>query len=252
VLLLHLKTLLRQLLLPPNSLLLLGFVGLLIWQRRPRLARALIAFVLGSIWLLSTPAIATQLMRLAQQYPPVSSSQLSGAQAIVVIGGGDFREFAPEYGGPAAGGELLEKIGYAAYLARRTRLPILVSGFEPETAAMRATLRQEFDIEPRWVDSEAYDTFENARNSARQLKHDAVERILLITSADHMHRSVEEFTAAGLSVVAAPVGTRGPHTRNFMDYVPRLEALGDSYQSIYELLGEAVRRFLAFSHLRRQ
>ena len=35
---------------------------------------------------------------------------------------------APEYGGPAAGPGLLERLSYGAYVARRTGLPVLVSG----------------------------------------------------------------------------------------------------------------------------
>ncbi len=74
------------------------------------------------------------------------------AQAIVILGGGGQRALAPEYGGPSAGPELMDKLAYGAYLSRRTGLPILVTGFGIEAEAMRATLRENFDIQPRWVD----------------------------------------------------------------------------------------------------
>ena len=44
MLLLHIKTALRELVLPPACLLLLGFAGLLLLPRRPRLGRILIAW----------------------------------------------------------------------------------------------------------------------------------------------------------------------------------------------------------------
>ena len=101
MLLLQLKTLLRSLVLPPAGPLLLGFLGMFLLKRRPALARALLAIGLGSLWLLSTPLVSDAITRPAEHYPPLDPSQVTGAQAIVVLGGGGQRLFAPEYGGPA-------------------------------------------------------------------------------------------------------------------------------------------------------
>src|SRR5450755_3002097 len=144
LLLLRLKTVLRQLLLPPAGPLLLAIIGLLLLQRRPRLARGLLALGLGSLWLLSTPVIADAITRLTGNYPALDLNQLAGAQAIVILGGGGQRDLAPEYGGPAAEPEELERLAYGAFIARRTGLPVLVTGFEGEAVAMRATLRRNF------------------------------------------------------------------------------------------------------------
>ena len=251
MLLLHLKTLLRELLLPPISPLLLGFAGLLLLQRRPRLARGLLIFALGSLWLLATPLISNAIVRSAQHYPALDLSQLDGAQAIVILGGGGGRAWAPEYGGPAAGGELLEKLGYGSFIARRTGLPILVTGARIEVSTMLATLRQNFDLDPRWVDDQAYDTFDNASNAAALLKRDGINRVILLTRAAHMWRSVHEFTAVGLTVVPAPVGINTRRPLVLLDYLPRADALLESYEACYELLGEPVRIVLAAMHLRR-
>jgi uncharacterized SAM-binding protein YcdF (DUF218 family) len=71
--LLHLKSLVRDLLLPPAGPLLLGLVGLWLWSRRPRLARALIALCVASLWLLSTPLIAERkAMRRSIGHDPAS------------------------------------------------------------------------------------------------------------------------------------------------------------------------------------
>ena len=252
LLLLRLKTVLRQLLLPPAGPLLLAIIGLLLLQRRPRLARGLLALGLGSLWLLPTPVIADAITRLAEHYPPLNLSQLGGAQAIVILGGGGQRNFAPEYGGPAAEPEQFERLAYGAFVARRTDLPLLVTGFGDEAVAMRATLRRNFDLDPRWVDDQAYDTFQNAHNSAGLLKRDGIRRVILVTRATHMWRSVHEFTAAGLEVVPAPFGILAPRDFGVFSYLPSVTALSRSYAACYELLGEPVRMFLAASHLRRQ
>src|ERR1039458_7125804 len=78
--LLQFKTFLRVLLLPPAGPLLLAIMGLLLLQRRARLARALLALGLGSLWLLATPVIAEAITRLAEHYPPLDLSQLGGEQ----------------------------------------------------------------------------------------------------------------------------------------------------------------------------
>jgi len=252
VLWLHLKTVLRQLLLPPAGLLLLLFTGAVLWSRRPRLARSLILFATASMWLLACPVVSDWLVRIAQRAPPFMLSQVDGAQAIAVLGGGSSREVAPEYGGdPAADQELLDKLSYAAYLARRTSLPILVTGARVEALAMRATLRRNFDIEPRWIDADAYDTFDNARNAAQLLHRDGIHRVILITGAMHTFRASQDFLAAGLSVLPAPVGTLRARHLTFLDFVPTTMALHRSYEAFYELLGEPARQLLAATHLRR-
>lgn len=253
MLLLYLKTVLRELVLPPAGPLLLGIVGLLLLRQRPRLGRSLIALALLSLWLLSTPLIADAVVSLAQSYPALDLSRLEGAQAIAILGGGVSRAVSPEYGGaPSAGEELMDKLAYGAYVSRRTALPILITGFEYETDAMQSTLRTIFDIQPRWIDRNAYDTFQNARNSASLLRGDGIQRVVLITTATHMRRSVNEFAAAGLTVVPAPMDIPAPPPPTVGLYLPSAGALLRSSEAIYELIGEPVRRILAATHARRQ
>jgi uncharacterized SAM-binding protein YcdF (DUF218 family) len=145
---------------------------------------------------------------------------------------------------------LLERLSYGAYIAGKTGLPILVTGFQKEADTMRDTLLRNFGVGPRWVDDQAYDTFDNARNSVRLLKADGVNRIVLVTNASHMWRSVHEFTAAGIEVVPAPSGVLARREVGPSRFVPNPDALLRAHVAIYELLGEPVRAFLAASHLR--
>jgi uncharacterized SAM-binding protein YcdF (DUF218 family) len=249
--LLRIKTLLKGLILPPAGPILLAVVGVFLIKRRPLLARICLVLGLGSLWLLSTPVVSDALSGLAEHYPPLDLRSIAGAQAVVILGGGGQRAFAPEYGGPAAEPILLERLSYGAYIAGKTGLPILVTGYHIEAAAMRATLLRNFGIDPRWVDDESYDTFENARNSVRLLKADGVDRIVLVTHGTHMWRSVHEFTAAGVEVVPAPAGMRAQRDFGFLRYVPNPYALQRAHAAINELLGEPVRTLLAVSYLRR-
>lgn len=250
--LLQLKTLLKSLIFPPTGPLLLALAGVLLLRRRPRLARGCLILAFGSLWLLATPVVSDLLSALAEHYPPLDLRNAAGAQAVVILGGGGQRANAPEYAGPSADPLLLERLSYGAYIARNTGLPVLVTGFRIEADAMRDTLDRNFGIGARWVDADAYDTFENARNSVRLLKSGGVQRIVLVTRATHMWRSVQEFTAAGIDVVPAPVGILAERETGVYRYLPGSDALGRADAAINELLGDLVRRFLATSHLRRQ
>lgn len=249
--LLQLKTLLKELFLPPAGPLLLALLGLLLLKARPRLAKAFLIAGLASLWLLSTPIVSDGLAGLVELYPPLDFRQAATAQAVVILGGGGQRAFAPEYGGPAAEPPSLERLSYGAYVAKKTGLPILITGFSLEARAMHDSLQRNFGIEPRWIDDRAFDTFQNARNSARILKADNVRRIILVTHATHMRRSVQEFTAAGLDVVPAPVGILAVRDFGVLRFLPNSDALLRSHNAIYELIGVPVRIFLAASHLRR-
>jgi uncharacterized SAM-binding protein YcdF (DUF218 family) len=250
--LLRLKTLLKAIIFPPSGPLLLGILGLFLIRRRPRLARACLILAPGSLWVLSTPWGSDALAGLAEHYPPLDLQSATGAQAIVILGGGGQRAFAPEYGGPAAEPLLLERLSFGAYIARKTGLPILVTGYHIEAAAMRDTLQRNFDAGVRWFDDQSYDTFENARNSVRLLKADGVHRVVLVTRATHMWRSVHEFTAAGIEVVPAPVGILAEREPGYFRLVPNADALLRTCAAINELVGEPMRNLLAALHLRSQ
>jgi uncharacterized SAM-binding protein YcdF (DUF218 family) len=251
-----LKMLLGSVLLPPGGLLLLAGTGLGLVARgragraAPRAGWTLIITSLVALWLLSTSVVADGLTRLAERYPALDLSRPPRAQAIVILGGGSAR-LAPEYGGPAAGAELLERVSYGAYLARRTGLPVLVSGSPDEALAMRATLTRDFGINPRWVDDAARDTFDNAQVSARLLRADGIARVLLVTSSLHEWRAVQEFESAGLAVEPAPVHIWAPRPRAPLDYLPVPQALLRSTEALHEIIGGAARPLLAASHLRR-
>jgi uncharacterized SAM-binding protein YcdF (DUF218 family) len=250
--LLQLKTLLRELVLPPSGPLLLALLGLVLLKRRAVLARICLIAGVGSLWLLSTPIISDAMTRLVERYPPLDLQKAANAQAIVILGGGGQRVLAPEYSGPAAEPFLLERLSYGAYLAQKTGLPVLVTGFAVEARAMHDTLQRNFGLKVRWTDSEAYDTFQNARNAARILKADGVYRVVLVTRATHMWRSVQEFTQAGLEVVPAPVGLLSNRDFGILRCLPNPDALLRSHAAIYEMIGEPVRLLLSATHLRRQ
>jgi uncharacterized SAM-binding protein YcdF (DUF218 family) len=240
-----LKVLARELILPPTSPLLLTLIGALLAWRRRRLGWVLFAVGFGSLWLLCVPVVADQLARLAERYPALDPTQPVAAQAVVVIGGGAHRAYAPEYGGPMADGILLERLTLAAYLAHRFSLPLAVSGAPTESAAMAQTLTRNLEVTPRWIEGNSRDTFENAQLSAKLLFPAGVKKIILVTSSAHEWRAVREFEGAGFQVLPAPAGVLATREAGIFRYWPSIAALERSSASIYELIGEPMRRLLS-------
>ncbi len=248
------KILFKSFLLPPvGRLLALLLIALLI-KGRPRLGRALLWIYLGLFYVLSVPFFATNLLLSLQWYPPLEeSADIRSAGAIVVLsaagyrGGPEYREAdAPEAAADRAGSLTLQRLQYAAYLARRTDLPILTTGggrqFGPERSMaqlMKRTLEEDFRLTVRWTEDHSLDTFQNARNSGALLRAEGIETVLLVTHAWHMPRAVFSFETAGLRVIAAPTRFALPPEPTMGDFWPSMGALQASYYGLHEWLGLA-------------
>ncbi len=245
-----LKTLARELILPPTSFLLLMLSGaVLVWRQR-RFGWAVFVVGFGSAWLLCTPVVADRLSMLAEGYPALNPAQPVDAQAVVVLGGGGQRNHAPEYNGPMAEPLLLERLALAAHLARHYSLPLAISGAPAESVAMSQTLSRSFGVPPRWIEGNSRDTFENAQLSAKLLLPTGIKRIILVTSSPHEWRAAHEFMGAGFDVVPAPAGVLASREKGVFGYVPSSAALGRSYAAVYELIGEPTRRLLSAAGVR--
>jgi uncharacterized SAM-binding protein YcdF (DUF218 family) len=237
------KLFLKNLVLPPTGPLILAVAGGLLAALSVRL-RALgigLAATAGALlWGLSTPVIADILLRSIERYPALDLAKPVDAQAIVILGGG-VRVDAPEYGSAAPGASTLERVVYGARVARATGLPVLVSGSHYEAIAMDAFLQRDLAVTPRWVESHSRDTRENARMSAAILAPAGVRKLVLVTSAAHMARSVAEFEQAGFSVVPAPAAMWTLRERGILRWVPNADALVRSQRALYEALGRVVQ-----------
>ena len=143
-LLFSLKKIVAALVLPPLAPLLLIVAGLvLLLLRRPRTGHTLAWLGVAATVFFSSGYTVNWLARTLEPPTPISADELARAQAIVILGGGR-RHYAPEYeGGETVNSRTLERIRYGALLARRSRLPVLVSGGNPTGNRPEATLMSE-------------------------------------------------------------------------------------------------------------
>ena len=266
-----LKPLLAACALPPVPFLLLALFGVRRARAGRRSGTTLVVIACAGVWLACCNAVADRLEPLLLDVPAALTAgdraQLAAraargeAMAIVVLGGGIDR-MAPEYGRPSLGAEALQRLRYATWLSRQTRIPLAVSGgigwagSRPEGAmsfneadVMGAIAAEDFQCAPRWRESASRDTRENAVDTLALLAPQGVREIVVVTHAWHMPRAMREFRAAAaraasaappgagpIVIRAAPMGSTGPDDRAILDWMPS----GSGAQRVRALLRDAL------------
>lgn len=245
------RAFIKTLVLPPAASLLLALLSLFIWRRWPKVARSCLALSLLSLWLLSTPLISYVLRdHLERDYQPLNLEAVpSGISAVVILGGGR-RPDAQEYGADTVNPRTLARLRFGAEIHRRTQLPLLLTGGRvygdeavAEAQLMARVLRDEFQVPVQWLEVNSRTTAENAYLSAKLLRQQDIDSILLVTHAWHMPRAVWVFEQAGLKVVPAPMGYRSAFKFQSTSFLPSAEALLSSHYALHEILGGWVYRW---------
>ena len=247
-------SILKTLVLPPSCFFILFLAAWLVAKWRPTLGRILLWSLLALVYLSATPFVAGELMAPLQAYQAVDPRERRpDIGAIVVLGAGVYSS-APEYwqsGAPSYGVDVAdtlsrERISYAAYLAKETGKPILLTGgssgsagFRSVAQAMKSTLERDFGLEPQWMETRSTTTMENAEYSAVLLRRAGIDKVYLVTHAWHMPRAVFAFEHFGIEVVPAPTSFVSRAEGNWDDFVPSAQAFMLTYYAAHEWLGIA-------------
>ncbi|MFS2159745.1 YdcF family protein [Pseudomonas sp. Pseusp122] len=244
------RYLLKTLLLPPGGLFLLLLLALFLRRSRPRLAAGCFALGLGGLWLMSLPVVVQWAAGKVETVPPLPVGEWTTlarrADAIVVLGSGRERND-PTWGEDIPTGGALERMRFAARLAKDSGLPILTTGGlhygEPpsEAAIMAKSLSQDFGTPVRWQEGLSRTTWENATMSAAVLQPLGFKRVVVVTQAAHMPRALWCFEKAGFSVIGAPVGfLSADNGRLFGGWLPEAQEFANSGQLLNEAAGMVV------------
>ena len=248
------KPLVTALLLPPVPLLLLVLIGARLMYRRRLLAWLLILLGVTGLWLMCTGAIGKLLLNgLLRPPPALNSSEIaelrkSPRTAIVVLGGGR-RELAPEYGVATLTPRSIERLRYGLWLARETALPLAFSGGIGHGAKAGATegdiaariAERDFGRPLRWLETSSRDTRENALRTVALLQPQGIEKIVVVTNANHMTRAMRNFERAAAShkmaIVGAPMGVPTPGPLELTDWLPSVRGFDATWVALHEWLG---------------
>ena len=230
------------------------FVALLLRRasRGPRIATGAALIILLTASNTWVPTILTRALEW-QYLPPEVYPQ---AEVIVVLGGSTASAIYPRQivEISSAGDRIL----YAAHLYHQGVAPhlLLTGGYIPWMDEREAPANDMAAIlkmlgvpeEALWYETESRNTYENAVNSRQLLAEKGIDRIILVTSALHMPRSVALFERQGFEVIPAPADYNVTQTTwarlwepnlitQIFHLLPSVGNLGDTTTVMKEYLG---------------
>jgi uncharacterized SAM-binding protein YcdF (DUF218 family) len=233
----------------PIFFLLTGIAIGWLWYRRRETRTCLLAVTIPYLIVLSIsiPALAYQLRGSLEWQHGSVDKRPADIEAIVVLSGGFYQA-----DGPRTAPELDEDTqsrclrGLELYRQGK-RCPIVVSG--GEASSSRPTCADAMrDFLVRWganpsdilVDKQSRTTYENAVESRKLLEQNHLRKIILVTSALHLHRSVACFRKQDIEVLPCACQFRAtPSDGSRYSFLPSSSALQDSQRVCHEWLGMA-------------
>lgn len=234
--------LLKTLLTPPISLLLLVLFGLLLALRWRRLGWLAAMAGASGLLVLAMPATGALLMALLERDLPRVPAPAAPPEAVVILSA-EIRVIDAARTRFDPGPLTWERLIAGARLARLARLPVLVSGGVTQAEApsladvMATSLAENFNLPTRWRETRSRDTWENAQFSAAMLREAGISRVYLVSHGWHLRRAVTAFAQFGITAIAVPVRV-SPWPRWRLDeFVPTPSGWNASGRALHEWIG---------------
>ena len=237
-------------------------------QRCPRWGLGLSGAGIGLIWLFAMPLTSRQLIwGLEEQAAALTPSNIPQADAVVVLGGGLRPALAPRQGVEVAEGG--DRLLTGLRLMRQNKAPVLItSGAQvsfttgdpapPEATSARAlAIELGLPADRILTNPGSRTTAEEARDIGSLARQRRWSRVILVTSAFHMPRSLATFRQrSGVTVIPVACDYQlarrsryGQPTAGSLlkDLVPDAEALHLSSAALKEHLGLLLYRLKGWS-----
>ncbi len=181
-----------------------------LWKR-PRQAALSLVLALTVLLAGSNGWLSNQLVQsLEWQHLPIAN--LPNADAIVVLGGSVKPQIAPRPSVDLA--ESGDRVLYGAQLYREGKAPLVImsggridwKGGGPPEAGDMAEVAKTLGVPASAIlqEPKSLNTYENAVEVKKMLQSRGIRRVLLVTSAMHMPRSLAIFQKQGIDAIPAP------------------------------------------------
>ena len=190
---------------------LLLIVALITLGKRPKWAAFPIILALIILLVSSSGWVSKSLIR-SLEWQNLPASQLPNADAIVVLGGGIKPQIPPRPWVEVS--EAGDRILYGSLLYKQGKAPLLIlsggrvewKGGGPPEAEDMAKIAMEMGVPNTAIlqDTTSLNTYQNAVNVRQILASKNIRRILLVTSALHIPRSILIFQRQNIEVIPAP------------------------------------------------
>ena len=243
---------------PISWVLALCLIALALLRRAPTLSRALLLSAVAIGYLSSTSAVANLLWRYLEGSAVETARFETPYDAVLLFGGAvedgvTFDTYRPNYN------DNVDRL-LATYDLLRTgkaNFAIISGGFP---SSKSAGLRTEANVLAQqlmeWgvpkdrliIDELGYNTRQNGLNMARIIKERGLVKLVAVTSAFHMKRSLGVLSALSIEADAFPVDYRAPKKQlGLWAWFPRAEALSQTTKGLREWTGRAVYILMGYS-----
>ncbi len=256
---LFLSKLLPLFLYPLGLACILMVVALVMWWRRSRWVPFPISLALMVLLLASNSWVANGLVQSLewQHLPPKT---VPTADAIVILGGATKSAFPPRPGVDLS--EQGDRVLYGAQLYREGKAPLVIAsggridwrGGGPSESADMAQILKTIGVPSSAIlqDPTSLNTHQNAVNVKKIMQERGIRRVLLVTSAMHMPRSLRIFQRQGIDAIPAPTDflvsqqeIEEPNSSPqaiILSLIPDTERIDRTTRALKEYIGMAVYR----------
>lgn len=201
-------------------------------------------------YLMCTSLLAERLMGwLEELHTPPAQVETSGADVIVLLGGGAISQVPDVDGVGALCASPANRLLTAVRLQKMLNVPILVSGGQVYSdsgaeAEISARVLKSLGVPEDKIltETKSVNTTQNARYSSKILRDNNFQKPLLVTSAFHMNRAMLAFSLNRFKPIAYPTDFTVAHnpTFHYTKLRPQAEALLLNVTVLQELLRTAV------------
>lgn len=250
ILLIYIIKFMYSFILPPGLFVVL-LAGMTVWLWRKNRRPAVVLLGITALLYLSMTNLVSDTLIGSLERKYDQPARIEG-DVIVVLGGGASSGTPDLDGEGNMYGHAANRLLTAARLYRETGTPILFSGGQvfadsgnEANIAKRQLIGLGIPEEHILIENQSLNTEQNALNTAEVMKENGLGRPVLLTSAFHMARAMQEFEDAGLSPQAFPtdyIASRGTsfHSGKFS---PSPGAASNMGTALKEYLGLMAARF---------